>query len=51
MAEVLFEYKGTPAFGFFGKYGGYSVTIYDDGDVVRELTDQAYLVRGERRSA
>ena len=35
MAEVLFEYKGTPAFGFFGKYGGYSVTIYDDGDVVR----------------
>lgn len=34
MAEILFEYKSTPSFGFFGRPGGGSVTIYYDGSVV-----------------
>ena len=42
MSEVLFEYKITPSFGFYGRYGGYSVTIYDDGTVIREFSANYY---------
>ena len=32
--KVLFQYKTTPSFGFFGKYGGKSISVYSDGNVV-----------------
>lgn len=34
MAEVLFEYKKTPSYGYFGMPGGDAVTIYCDGSVI-----------------
>ena len=34
MSNVLFEYKSTPSFGFFGKPGGSSIVILSDGSIV-----------------
>lgn len=35
MSEVLFEFKSTLSFGFFGKKGGSSIVVFDDGSIVQ----------------
>jgi 5-methylcytosine-specific restriction enzyme subunit McrC len=34
MSDILFEYKSTPAFGFYGMSGGESIVVYSDGSIV-----------------
>lgn len=35
MSDVLFEYKSTPSFGFFGKSRDESIVVFSDGSIVR----------------
>ena len=35
MGDILFEYKSTPSFGFFGMSGGESIVVFYDGSIVR----------------
>ncbi len=43
--KVLFQYKTTPSFGFFGKYGGKSISVYSDGNVVDKfISDKRCIV-------
>ena len=35
MSSVIFEYKSTPSFGFFGMPGGDSIVVYSDGSIIQ----------------
>lgn len=34
MSDVLFEYKSTPSFGYFGMPGGRAIVVFSDGSIV-----------------